>query len=56
MLFVFKEKIAKRYTVEEALPAIWESSDKDDGASESEGFDSHDEEQYEDKRDPFEDE
>ena len=48
---------SKHFTAEEALLVIWGSSDEDDGqASEPEGFDSCDEEEYYAKnRDPFED-
>ena len=47
--------MAKQYTVDEDVTATWESSDKDDGALELQGFDSRNEEQYEDKRVTFED-
>lgn len=45
---------SKKYTVEEALKLVWLSSDKD-AVAQSEGFNSSEEEEYRNKRDPFED-
>ena len=45
----------KLFTLEEALEAVLRSSDEDDGKSEPEGFDSSDEELYDEGKDPFED-
>ena len=46
-----------QFTTEQAVAAILASSDEDEdgGASDPEGFDTSDEEDYAERRDPFED-
>ncbi|XP_034091954.1 WW domain-binding protein 11-like [Gymnodraco acuticeps] len=45
----------RNFTVADALDFIFASGSEEDGSSEPEGFDSSEEEEYRDSRDPFED-